>query len=64
VAALGEREPAGEFLGPGADDGVVGFLAQAGGGVRFMRATPRDERAMDGESGSVEDGPENDTEGL
>ena len=38
--------------------------AAAAMGARFMRAIPRDERAMEGESGSESDPAENDTEGL
>jgi hypothetical protein len=33
-------------------------------GARFMSATPRDERAMEGETGGESDPAENDREGL
>jgi integrase len=42
----------------------LGEAAAAAMGARFMRATPRDERAMEGESGSPGAGAENDGEGL
>ena len=38
--------------------------ATAAMGARFMRATPRDERAMEGVSGGDGDGAENGGEGL
>jgi hypothetical protein len=42
----------------------LGEAAAAAMGARFMRAIPRDERAMEGESGGPRAGAENDGEGL